>query len=87
MLGWLYGDLNGKISGKRIELTKAITNLGKTGRPAGIIARTADGYLLRPAAEAEKPRLNGRTVNEPGSKLRNGDIIEVAGTRLQFYLK
>lgn len=79
--------LNGKITGKRIELTKAITNLGKTGRPAGVIARVGDGYLLRPAAESEKPKLNGREVGEEGSKLRNGDIIEVVGTRLQFYLK
>jgi ribosome-associated protein YbcJ (S4-like RNA binding protein) len=74
-------------SGKRIELTKAITNLGKTGRPAGIITRTDDGYVLRSANDADKPRLNGRVVNESGSKLRNGDIVEVAGTRLQFYLK
>lgn len=79
--------LNGKISGRRIELTKAITNLGKTGRPAGIISRTSDGYLLRPADEGDKPKLNGRTVEMDGSRLRNGDIIEVAGTRLQFYLK
>src|SRR5205814_10121198 len=74
-------------SGKRIELTKAVTNLGKTGRPAGIIARTPDGYLLRSANESEKPKLNGRSVTEAGVKLRNGDIIEVVGTRLQFYLK
>jgi pSer/pThr/pTyr-binding forkhead associated (FHA) protein len=74
-------------SGKRIELTKAVTNLGKTGRPAGIIARTPDGYMLRSANDAEKPKLNGRSVNDAGVKLRNGDIIEVVGTRLQFYLK
>lgn len=79
--------MNGKISGRRIELTKAITNLGKTGKPAGIIARTHDGYLLRAASEEEKPKLNGRAVGGEGSRLRNGDIIEVAGTRLQFYLK
>jgi ribosome-associated protein YbcJ (S4-like RNA binding protein) len=74
-------------SGKRIELTKTVTNLGKTGRPAGIITRTGDGFMLRSANEADKPKLNGRTVNDSGSKLRNGDVIEVAGTRLQFYLK
>lgn len=79
--------MNGSIGGRRIELTKAITNLGKTGKPAGIIARTQDGYLLRAATEEEKPKLNGRAVGGEGSRLRNGDIIEVAGTRLQFYLK
>lgn len=79
--------LNGRTSGRRIELTKAVTNLGKTGRPAGVITRTPDGYLLRAANGEEKPKLNGRPVTEAGAKLRNGDIIEVAGTRLQFYVK
>jgi hypothetical protein len=31
--------------------------------------------------------LNGRTIPPEGSKLKNGDVIDVAGTRLQFYLK
>lgn len=79
--------LNGKTSGRRIELTKSVTNLGKTGRPAGVILRGADGYALRAAGDDETPKVNGRTVSETGTKLRNGDIIEVAGTRLQFYLK
>ncbi|MFL6621196.1 MAG: FHA domain-containing protein [Sulfurifustaceae bacterium] len=79
--------LNGKGSGKRIEITKAVTNLGKTGRSSGTIVRTADGFFLRATDDVEKPKLNGRAVSEGGAKLRNGDIIEVAGTRLQFYLK
>lgn len=79
--------LNGKTSGRRIDLTKSVTNLGKTGRPAGVIARTPDGYLLRAANSEEKLKVNGRPVAETGFKLRNGDIIEVAGTRLQFYFK
>ena len=79
--------LNGKVGGRHIDLTKAVTNLGKTGRPAGVITRTPDGYVLRAANDEEKPKVNGRQVAGPGAKLRNGDIIEVAGTRLQFYLK
>lgn len=79
--------LNGRTSGRRIELTKSVTNLGKTGRPGGAIVRTAEGYMLRPAGDDDKPRVNGRTVTDAGAKLRNGDIIEVAGTRLQFYFK
>lgn len=78
--------LNGKTSGRRIDLTKSVTNLGKTGRPAGVITRTTDGYALRAANDEEKPKVNGRVVTAAGTKLRNGDIIEVAGTRLQFYL-
>ncbi len=78
--------LSGASSGKRIELTKSVTNLGKTGKRAGTITRGRDGYTLAPG-EDETPKLNGRPVAPEGGLLKNGDIIEVAGTRLQFYFK
>lgn len=78
--------LSGVNSGKRIDLTKKVTNLGRTGKRAGSITQTIDGYLLAPG-EDEAPKLNGRPVPAAGTKLKNGDVIEVAGTRLQFYLK
>ncbi len=85
-LGALY-VLSGAASGKRIDLTKSITNLGKAGRRAGTITRNDDGsYLLAPGAD-ETPKLNGRPVPAEGVLLKNGDIIEVGGTRLQFYLR
>lgn len=84
-LGALY-VLSGVSSGKRIDLTKSVTNLGKTGRRAGTITRDQDGYLLAPGAD-ETPKLNGRPVPAEGVVLKNGDIIEVAGTRLQFYFR
>lgn len=79
--------LTGPNSGKRIDLTKAVTYLGKTGKPAGAVMQTPQGYRLRPAEDTEIPQLNGRPVSAQGQELRNGDIIEVADTRLQFYLK
>lgn len=79
--------LDGRSSGRRIDITKSVTNLGRTGRPAGVITRTGDGYTLRAATDHDIPKINGRDVPSAGAKLRNGDIIEVAGTRLQFYLK
>jgi pSer/pThr/pTyr-binding forkhead associated (FHA) protein len=79
--------LTGPNSGKRIDLTKATTYLGKTGKPAGAVVQTAQGYRLRPAEDTEIPQLNARPVPDQGEDLKNGDIIEVADTRLQFYLK
>jgi pSer/pThr/pTyr-binding forkhead associated (FHA) protein len=78
--------LSGVNSGKRIDLTKKITNLGSAGKRAGAITHTTDGFMLAPGAD-ETPKLNGRLISHEGSKLKNGDVIEVAGTRLQFYLK
>lgn len=84
-LGALY-VLSGANSGKRIDLVKTITNLGKTGKRAGTITRNAEGYLLA-AGDDETPKLNGRPVPPQGVLLKNGDVIEVAGTRLQFYFR
>jgi pSer/pThr/pTyr-binding forkhead associated (FHA) protein len=79
--------LSGANSGKRIELTKAITNLGKTGKRAGQITRTDEAYVLAPSEDGEVPKLNGRPVPNDGLPLKNGDVIEVSGTRLQFLSK
>jgi hypothetical protein len=80
--------LSGANSGKRIDLVKQVTALGKTGTKSGTITRTNEGYMLAPVAGSDDaPTLNGRPVPAGGNLLKNGDIIEVAGTRLQFYLK
>jgi len=80
--------LSGTNSGKRIEVTKSVTNLGKTGKRAGTITRTAGGFMLEAVSEGEDPpKLNGKSLPSGGSLLKNGDIIEVSGTRLQFYLR
>jgi pSer/pThr/pTyr-binding forkhead associated (FHA) protein len=78
--------LSGLNSGKRIDLTKKVTNLGSAGKRAGSITQTAGGFTLAPGAD-ETPKLNGRPIPTAGARLKNGDVIEVAGTRLQFYLK
>lgn len=77
--------LSGPNSGKRIEVSKRITNLGSAGRRSGIITRNDEGFVLDAGAD-ESPKLNGRPIPKGGAKLKNGDVVEVAGTRLQFQL-
>lgn len=80
--------LSGANSGKRIDLVKTVTSLGRTGKKAGAITKSSEGYTLAPAPGSnDSPTLNGRPVPASGALLKNGDIIEVAGTRLQFYYK
>lgn len=80
--------LSGANNGKRIDLTSAVTNLGRAGRRAGIISRSGNGrYILLPGDNNEAPRLNGVKVIASGEELKNGDIIELADSRMQFYLK
>jgi pSer/pThr/pTyr-binding forkhead associated (FHA) protein len=79
--------LSGPNSGKRIEVSKKITNLGRTGRRSGTITRTDNGYMLAAGDDGELPKVNGRVIPKKGAPLKDGDVIEVAGTRLQFQLK
>ena len=80
--------LSGANSGKRIDLTKAVTHLGRSGKMAAVISRKASGdYTLAPGSDTEKPKLNGKLLGPHGEELKNGDIIEIAGSRMQFYLK
>lgn len=80
--------LSGANNGKRIDLVSAVTNLGRAGKRAGIISRTGNGrYILLPGDNNEAPRLNGVKVIASGEELKNGDIIELADSRMQFYLK
>lgn len=77
--------LSGPNSGRRIEVSKRITNLGSAGKRSGIITRNDEGFVLDAGAD-ESPKLNGRPIPKGGAKLKNGDVVEVAGTRLQFQL-
>ncbi len=80
--------LSGANSGKRIDLTKSVTNLGRAGKPAGVINRSGERYLLMTAkGSTEIPKLNGKSVSATGDELKHGDIIEVGDARLQFNFK
>ncbi len=80
--------LSGANSGKRIDLVKSTTNLGRAGKMAGVIIRNSIGrYTLLPGSDGSTPVLNGKPIPGRGEDLKNGDIIEVAGSRMQFYLK
>ena len=80
--------LSGANNGKRIDLASAVTNLGRAGKRAGVISRAGNGrYILLPGDNNEAPRLNGVRVGGSGEELKNGDVIELADSRMQFYLK
>jgi len=79
--------LSGTNNGKRIDLNMAVTNLGRAGKRAGIISRNGARYLLLPGDDGLAPKLNGVKVGGAGEELKNGDLIEIADARMQFYLK
>lgn len=79
--------LSGPANGKRIDLTKAITYLGPSGDPSGVITRTARGYLLTSTHNDAPVQVNQHPVAVGGEFLKSGDILDVGGSRLQFHFK
>ena len=76
--------LTGLNAGASIALTKPETTLGRPGIQVACIIKAQGSFTLKPVEGISPPALNGRPVGSGGAELAPGDIIEVAGTRLEF---
>jgi FHA domain-containing protein len=76
--------LTGINAGTLIALTKPETTLGRPGVQVASIVRSGSTFRLKPVEGISPPALNGRPIGSDGAELAPGDIIEIAGTRLEF---
>ncbi|ASM76522.1 hypothetical protein VITFI_CDS0743 [Vitreoscilla filiformis] len=76
--------LNGGAAGREVVLNKAVTTVGKPGTQVASIAKRPTGYVLAHVEGPVRPRVNGQDVADGVTPLKNGDLIELAGTRMQF---
>lgn len=80
--------MNGPKTGEQISLNKPYTTLGSPGVQVAVIAKRGNNFFLMPmSGVGEKnnpPRLNNKPVGAQSTPLKSGDVIEVAGTKLQF---
>jgi hypothetical protein len=76
--------LTGVNAGASIALTKQETTLGRPGVQVALIVKAHGSFRLRPVEGISPPALNGQPVGSEGADLVPGDILEVAGTRLEF---
>jgi pSer/pThr/pTyr-binding forkhead associated (FHA) protein len=53
---------------------------------AALISRTETGYALSASEDAKKVQVNGAPIQGRGD-LKDGDLIEVAGVKMYFYLR
>ena len=79
--------LTGGNSGKELELTKTLTTLGKPGVQVAVIARRPQGYFLTHVEGAKFPVVNGKTLDSQAHPLSDHDTIELAGIKMEFFLK
>lgn len=80
-------DLNGKFGENETELEQSLKTFGTPGRQVALIMRRPQGYFIA-HVEGNKPaRVNGKTISqEEFQALQDGDVIEVAQEKLEFYL-
>ncbi len=79
--------LSGANAGKEMELTKTLSTLGKPGVQVAVIARRPHGYFITHVEGAVFPIVNGQTLDAQAHPLKDHDIIELAGIKMEFFLK
>ncbi|TMH55241.1 MAG: FHA domain-containing protein [Betaproteobacteria bacterium] len=76
--------LTGLKAGTLIALTKSETTLGRPGVQVASIVQEDASFRIKPVEGISPPSLNGQPVGSDGAVLAPGDIIEVAGTRVEY---
>jgi hypothetical protein len=76
--------LSGGAAGREVALTKVVTTVGKPGVQVASITKRPGGYVIAHVEGAARPSINGVPLVGETVPLKNGDLIELAGTQMQF---
>jgi hypothetical protein len=79
--------LNGPNAGKELELSKPLTTLGKPGVQVAVITRRPQGYFITHVEGANFPIVNGKAIDAQAHALKDHDILEISGTKMEFFIK
>ena len=76
--------MSGSASGREVPLVKVVTTIGKPGVAVAAITRRPHGYVVAMVEGTIKPTINGSPLGSEGVDLHHGDMLELAGTQMQF---
>ena len=80
--------LSGAFAGRELELTKALTTLGRPGVQVAAITRRAEGYYIvhvESGKEGDYPLVNGQAIGAQARKLSDNDVVQLAGVKMGFF--
>ncbi|MGB5628104.1 MAG: FHA domain-containing protein [Woeseiaceae bacterium] len=80
--------LSGAFAGRELELTKALTTLGRPGVQVAAITRRAEGYYIvhvESGKEGDFPLVNGKPIGAQARKLTDNDVVQLAGVKMGFF--
>ncbi|MEO8600879.1 MAG: FHA domain-containing protein [bacterium] len=79
--------ISGSNSGREMQLTKALTTIGRPGIQVAVITRNALGYAITHIEGDTRPSVNGQTMRTTAQALQDGDVFNLAGIEMQFSLQ
>jgi len=91
--------LAGSLTGKSYDLTGSLTSIGNgdnckirvrgftVGKQAAVLTRRPTGYHITHLEGFAKPKVNGEAVGSEPLTLKDGDVIEIGDTKMEFYIK
>ncbi|MEM8983633.1 MAG: FHA domain-containing protein [Pseudomonadota bacterium] len=80
--------LSGSFAGRELELTKALTTLGRPGVQVAAITRRAEGFFIvhvESGKDGDYPEVNGEAIGAQARKLRDNDVVKLAGVKMGFF--
>jgi len=80
--------LSGTFAGRELELTKALTTLGRPGVQVAAVTRRADGFFIvhvESGKEDDFPLVNGQKIGPQARRLEDNDVIQLAGVKMGFF--
>ena len=80
--------LSGAFAGRELELTKALTTLGRPGVQVAAVTRRAEGYYIvhvESGKDGDFPLINGQPIGAQARKLEDNDVVQLAGVKMGFF--
>ena len=80
--------LSGAFAGRELEITKALTTLGRPGVQVAAITRRGEGYYIVHVDSGKPddfPLVNGSPIGSQATKLSDNDVIQLAGVKMGFF--
>ena len=81
--------LSGAFAGRELEITKALTTLGRPGVQVAAITRRGEGYYIVHVDSGKAddyPLVNGSPIGAQAMKLSDNDVIQLAGVKMGFFM-
>ena len=76
--------LSGTAAGREVALVKVVTTIGKPGVAVASITKRPQGFVVAHVEGANRASVNGAVIGADPVPLRHGDLLELAGTQMQF---